>query len=76
MAQFNYVIEYDSVEKNWSWNIETERAVFNGKAIYVPEVGSWVKPSESKLLTDMDNILADDIGSAIEHLNGRTKTWA
>ena len=76
MAHHNFVLEYDSAEKNWSWNIETEHAVFGGKAIYVPEVNEWVKPSESKVLTDVDNILADDIGSAIEYLNERKTTWA
>lgn len=76
MAQYNFVVEYDSAEENWSWNINTEHAVFNGKAIYIPETDEWVKPSESKVLTDMDNLLADEIGSAIEHLNGRVELWA
>lgn len=76
MATHNFVLEYDSAEKNWAWNTATEHAVFQGKAIYVPEVNEWVAPSHSKVLVDMDNILADEIGSAIEHLNGRTELWA
>lgn len=76
MARHNFVLEYDSTDKNWSWDISTEHAVFQGKPIYVPELDEWAKPSDSRLLTDMDNILADEIGSAIEHLNGRTELWA
>ena len=75
MAQHNFVMEYDSVAKNWSWNVQTEHAVFVGKTIYIPETNEWVKPSETALLVDMDNVLADEIGSAVDYLNRRIEQW-
>ena len=73
MAQHNFIIEYDVMDKEWSWNTETEQAVFGGKTIYVPEIHEWVSPSATQLLTNKDNELADEIGSALEYLNRKNK---
>lgn len=73
MAQHNFIIEYDTVTSEWSWNIDTEQAVMGGKTIYVPEVDMWYKPTHNKLLTDIDNTLADQVGSAMNYLNTKGK---
>lgn len=73
MAQHNFIVEYDTTINEWAWNTETEQAVMGGKTIYVPEVDEWVRPSHNNLLTNIDNELAESVGSAINYLNRKAK---
>jgi hypothetical protein len=66
MSQHHFVIEYDSKTSDWSWDIETEMAVFPNGAVY--DEGEWVRPSHTPEITLIDNDISDTVGSIIHRL--------
>jgi hypothetical protein len=72
MSQHHFLIKYDTSNKEWSWDIETEMTLLPD-SIYLPEEDKWVKPNYNKRIETMDNDLCERVGYGLHYLNKKGK---
>jgi len=68
VSQHHFLIRYDSETKLWEWDIDTEMSVLP-QSVYLPESNTWVKPTHSKRVEELDNNLCDRVGFGLNYLN-------
>lgn len=71
-SQHHFLIRYDTSNREWAWDIETEMSVLP-ESIYLPDDDKWVKPTYSKRIETMDNDLCERVGFGLHYLNEKRK---
>jgi hypothetical protein len=76
MSQHHFIIKFDSTTGEWSQDVESELARFDGETIYLPTDNRWVKPTTNKLAdvqtvasSVIDRTATEVISNAVNLLN-------
>lgn len=71
MSEHHFVVKFDTDTRTWSWDTETESAVFNDGTIYLD--GDWVHSGDVMEkypnVYDLDEVCSTVLSSALELMN-------